>query len=192
MKDSQIAFQQNQVRFRAIFKQHYAKIVYYAMSFLHNEEKAKGIAQEVFASVWENIDKLEEEIQPYLFVLAKRRCLNTIRREKYKAEHKEFIAGNTIDREISYLALRDSCIENLLESEVNKIFKETLDLMPQKTKEAFCLNRFKNLTYKEIANIQGVSAKNIEYRIMSALRILRINLQEFLPVYLGILFYYVY
>lgn len=192
MSDSNNNMYQQQVRFKAIFKQHYSKIVYYAMSFLHDQEKAKGIAQEVFASVWENIDKLDDQVLPYLFVLAKRKSLNAIRKEKYKTEHKNYILGNSIDREIDYLSLQDSCIESLLESEVSRRFKETLDTMPPKTKEAFCLNRFKNLTYSEIAGIQGVTSKNIEYRIMSALRILRKNLQEFLPVCLGIILHRVF
>lgn len=192
MTDPNQLFQQNQVRFRAIFKQHYSKIVYYSMSFLHDQEKAKGITQEVFASVWENINKLDGEVLPYLFILAKRKCLNAIRKEKYREEHKNYVLGNSIEREIDYLALQDSCIENLLESEVHKRFNEALHQMPEKTREAFCLHRFKKLTYGEIANFQGVTVKNIEYRIMSALRILRKNLHEFLPACLGILYCCVY
>lgn len=187
MSDSTHTMHQHQVRFRAIFKQHYSKIVYYAMSFLHDQEKAKGIAQEVFASVWENMDKLDDEVLPYLFVLAKRKSLNALRKEKYRTEHKNYVIGNSIDREIDYVSLQDSCIEYLLESEVSKRFQQTLETMPEKTKEAFCLNRFKNLTYNEIADIQGVTSKNIEYRIMSALRILRKNMQEFLPACLGLI-----
>ncbi len=172
-------------RFRLLFKHHYPKIVYYAMSFLHNEEKARDVAQEVFASVWENIDKLGNEVLPYLFVLTKRKSLNILRKERYKDQHRNYLSKNQQEKEIDYIALKDSCIENLLESEISKCFYETLDKMPDKTKEAFCLNRFKNLTYNEIADVQGVTIKNIEYRIMCALRILRKNLQEFLPVILG-------
>lgn len=157
------------------------------MSFLHDEERAKGVAQEVFATVWENIEKLEEEVLPFLFVLTKRRCLNDLRKTKYKEEHKNHLTPSPVDREIGYIALKDSCIESLLESEMQKRFQQTLDQMPVKTREAFCLNRFQEKTYGEIADMQGVSVKNIEYRIMSALRILRKNLQEFLPVVLGAL-----
>lgn len=177
----------SQARFRSIFRQHYTKIVYYAMSFLHDPEKAKGVAQEVFASVWENMDKLNEEVLPYLFVLTKRRCLNKIRKAKYKAEYENYLSGNSADAEIDYNSLRDSCIETLLESEVNRKLKEALDKMPEKTREAFCLNRFKKMTYEEIASKHGCSPKNIEYRIMSALRILRNNLKEFLVISLWIM-----
>ena len=45
--------------------------------------------------------------------------------------------------------------------------------MPPKTKDAFILSRFKHKTYSEIAQIQNVSEKNIEYRISEALKILR-------------------
>lgn len=176
-----------QQKFKKIFQEHYSKIVFYAMSFLHDEERSKGVAQEVFASVWENIEKLDDEVLPYLFVLTKRRCLNDIRKIKYKEEHKNHVTSSAVDREIGYIALKDSCIETLLESEMQKRFEQTLEQMPDKTKEAFCLNRFEEKTYTEIADIQGVSVKNIEYRIMCALRILRKNLQEFLPLLLGLL-----
>jgi RNA polymerase sigma-70 factor (ECF subfamily) len=56
-----------------------------------------------------------------------------------------------------------------------------------KTQEAFILNRFKHRSYEEISKIQAVSVKNIEYRMMQAIRLLRRDLLEFFPLFLGFL-----
>ena len=43
------------------------------------------------------------------------------------------------------------------------------------------MHRFKNMSYKEIAEILGVSPKTIDYRIQQALKQLRIELKDYLP-----------
>ena len=59
-------------------------------------------------------------------------------------------------------------------------------LLPN-VREAFELNRFQNLTYNEIAERLGVSPKTIDYRIQQALKQLRIDLKEYLPLLLPFL-----
>ena len=60
-------------------------------------------------------------------------------------------------------------------------------MMPQKIKNSFCLNRFGNLKYEEIAKLDGVTVKTVEYRISVALRILRKKFKDYLPLFLGYL-----
>lgn len=57
--------------------------------------------------------------------------------------------------------------------------------MAPKTKEFFQLSRYRCKKNDEIAGIMGVSVKTVEYRIMSALRILRKNLKDYFPEYVG-------
>lgn len=49
------------------------------------------------------------------------------------------------------------------------------------------MHRFKNMSYKEIAGILGVSPKTIDYRIQQALKQLRIELKDYLPFLLPLL-----
>jgi DNA-directed RNA polymerase specialized sigma subunit, sigma24 homolog len=107
------------------------------------------------------------------------------KKEKQRQIHKEYLTSLTLKETINYHSLLNSGIETILRDEAYDIFYKTINTLPDKTKEAFCLNRFHNKTYNEIADIQKVSVKNIEYRIMSALKILRKNLSDFLPICLG-------
>ena len=49
------------------------------------------------------------------------------------------------------------------------------------------MNRFENLTYQEIADKAGVSSKTIAYRISQALKILRTELKDYIPLLLFLL-----
>lgn len=44
------------------------------------------------------------------------------------------------------------------------------------------MHRFKNMTYKEIASLLNVSPKTVDYRIQQALKLLRIELKDYLPL----------
>ena len=84
-------------------------------------------------------------------------------------------------------ALCDASADLLLTNEFMKKFSDSLSKLPEKTQEAFILNRFKHCSYEEISKKQAVSVKNIEYRMMQALKLLRRDLIEFFPVLLGLI-----
>ena len=65
--------------------------------------------------------------------------------------------------------------------------QEAVETLPESYKEAFVMHRFKNMSYKEIAEILGVSPKTIDYRIQQALKQLRIELKDYLPFLLPLL-----
>ena len=44
------------------------------------------------------------------------------------------------------------------------------------------------MSYKEIAEILGISPKTVDYRIQQALKQLRVDLKDYLPLLLPILF----
>jgi RNA polymerase sigma-70 factor (ECF subfamily) len=66
--------------------------------------------------------------------------------------------------------------------------QEAVETLPESYKEAFVMHRFKNMSYKEIAEILGISPKTVDYRIQQALKQLRVDLKDYLPLLLPILF----
>ena len=50
------------------------------------------------------------------------------------------------------------------------------------------MHRFRDMSYKEIAETLGVSPKAVDYRIQQALKQLRIDLKDYLPLLLPLLF----
>ncbi len=59
--------------------------------------------------------------------------------------------------------------------------------MPESYREAFMMHRFKDMSYKEIADVLNVSTQTVAYRIQQSLKLLRVSLKEYLPSLLWLL-----
>ena len=59
--------------------------------------------------------------------------------------------------------------------------------MKDSVRETFHLSRFRNMTNEEVARELGISVKTVEYRMSSALRILKKNLRDFIQIVVIIL-----
>lgn len=173
--------------FEEIYLKFLNKVIYYAYHYLSDMNKARCVAHDVFLSLWENRASIEVEgnLQSYILTITKNKCINILihksKEAKYSSNSEK--SFNSLNLE----ALTDSSADLLLTNEFVKKFKISLSKLPLKTQEAFILNRFKHRSYEEISKIQAVSVKNIEYRMMQAIRLLRRDLLEFFPLFLGFL-----
>jgi len=175
--------------FEEIYSNHLHKIQFFAYNYLQDFDSAKSLAQEVFISIWENWDAIdfEREILPYLLTLTKNRCLNLLRKKKVSQKYEDF-SKNQNQESLNYLTLLDSSSTMLYSQEIEELLRKTMNTMTDKVRRTFILNRFQGLSYKDIAEIEDVTVKAIEVRIMSALKLLRVKFKDYLPLLLGFLF----
>lgn len=169
--------------FEDIYRRHFKKVVYFAYRYLNDQEKAQNIAQDVFLALWGQMEVLDKngEVLPYLFILTKYRCLNWLRKEKQHLKFKSNILSNY---DISITALADESSTSLYQTEIEVLVNEALKKMPDKVKDTFVLSRFKDLKNKEIAALQNISVKTVEYRISFAFRVLRKILKDYVSIVL--------
>jgi RNA polymerase sigma-70 factor (ECF subfamily) len=59
-----------------------------------------------------------------------------------------------------------------------------MQVLPEKCREVFQLSRFEEKSYKEISEELNISVKTVENHIAKALRIMRSELSEYLPLLL--------
>jgi len=175
--------------FEHIYVENFYKIRSFCYNYIRDEAASKCAAQEVFITVWENRHNLDlsNNILPYLFVLAKNRCLNILKQNKVRQKHSDYCFKHT-NESVNFSALKDSTINKLYSAEIEHLFVQAMDKLPEKVKSTYSLSRQNNYKYDEIAEIQGISIKTVEYRIMYALRVLRIVLKDYLPILLGYIF----
>jgi RNA polymerase sigma-70 factor (ECF subfamily) len=65
-----------------------------------------------------------------------------------------------------------------------------LNELPEQCRTIFQMSRFEELKYREIAERMGLSVKTIENQMGKALRILRLELADFLSlILLGLMYY---
>ena len=70
--------------------------------------------------------------------------------------------------------------------ELARNIEAALSRLPESYREAFEMNRFQNLTYNEIAEKLNVSSKTVDYRIQQALKLLRVELKDYLPLLMAL------
>ena len=66
--------------------------------------------------------------------------------------------------------------------ELQKQIQEAILRLPSSYREAFIMHRFHDMSYKEIAVQLNISPKTVDYRIQQALKQLRIELKDYLPL----------
>ena len=70
--------------------------------------------------------------------------------------------------------------DKIFSTEIQHIVNKALDKMPPQSREIFMLSRNSNLPTKKIAEQQNISLKTVEFHITKALRILRVELKDYL------------
>lgn len=163
--------------FDTFFLRHYPALYSYANQFVERED-AEEIAQEIMIWFWENrtMPVWETSLISYLFKAVKNRCITLINRNDLKQRILQTLYegdDHLFDDPDFYVV-----------EELSQKIQSALEALPSNYREAFEMNRFQKLTYKEIASQLNVSSKTVDYRIQQALKQLRIDLKDYLPLIL--------
>lgn len=168
--------------FETIFNDHYEKLCRYAQSFLGDKDEAEEAVQASYLGIWEKRAALDitDSIKAYLFRTVRNRCLNAIKHEKVKQEH---VIHETHHKEKT----RESVAEAVAANELEQRIAEAVRQLPEQCRLVFKLSRFEEMRYQEIADQLNISVKTVENQMGKALKLMRTQLQEFLPALLFIL-----
>ena len=78
--------------------------------------------------------------------------------------------------------------ENALSADdIEVILNNAINSLPEKCREVFILSRMEGLKYREIAERLNISTKTVENQIITALRKLRVELKDYLPLFIFII-----
>lgn len=171
--------------FESIFKSYYNYLFNYSNQILKNAVAAEDIVEITFINFWENRNNilLETSVKSYLFKSAFNNCLNYIKHlqvmERYELYFKHHIetddSGNIISDNYP--------LSQLIEKEQDLILELALKDLPDHCRKVFLLSRYENLKNEEIAVKLNISVNTVRTQISRALHKLRVQLQEYLPVF---------
>ena len=167
----------NERIFEEIFRKYYQSLCNYANSILKEMDEAEEVVQNLFLSIWEKRNDLEINIslKSYLYRAVHNHCLNRIKHLKVREEYQQY-AVNFYDA--SYESVSQTVMKNELETKI----EEAIRKLPEQCRLIFRMSRFEELKYHEIAEQLELSPKTVENQIGKALKILRVELAEYLPL----------
>lgn len=143
--------------------------------------ESEEIVQDVMMWLWENRKSLvaDMSLKSLLFTIVRNKCLNTISHIQVKQQVHERLYAKFQEQ----FENPDFYIGELM-ALASKAIRE----LPDEYRKAFEMNRFEEMTYNEIAERTGVSPKTIAYRISQALKILRTELKDYIPLLVWLLY----
>ena len=167
--------------YEQLYSDSFAMLYHLCLQYTHDEKVAEEIVQDTFLKLWEVRETLNDQIniRNFLYTITKNNCLNYLRDQKIKLKHQENL--KYLEMQFNYEALEK--LGNYIQFEELRIkIDDTISKLPPEIIETFKLSRFEEMSYKEIAQRQGISIKTVESRISKALRILRVELKYYLSI----------
>ena len=171
----------DQKAFDTLFRRYYPMLCAYGHRFVELED-AEEIVEDSLLWTWENRETLviESSLNSYLFKMVYRRALNKLAHidATQRADTRFYEEMQEMLQDTDYYQIE----------ELVKRIEDAIAALPESYREAFVMHRFRDMSYKEIAETLGVSPKTIDYRIQQALKQLRVDLKDYLPLLLPLLF----
>ncbi|MDR1882575.1 MAG: RNA polymerase sigma-70 factor [Prevotella sp.] len=165
--------------FEHAFDLYYRSLCKYLLLFTDDFGMIEDTVQSIYIKLWEDKDTVSiNYIKTYLFVSAKNRILNSIRDRQKRRDllHDYFV--NELAKEQA-----DEIIDI---DEFISLVEKSVDELPPKTKNVYCLSRYGNMSYKEIANRENISVKTVENHISKALQRINKRLKTYYKKVFGI------
>ena len=163
----------------------YSNLLYkVAIGFMHDQQAADDIVQDVFIKLWESAPKLnfdKTQLSTWLYRVTVNHCINQVKRQKFKSlfqDLSKFTRKNddgAIEVEIqdNFSLNPQQYTEN---QELRQIIEKAINSLPKKQRIAFILTKYRNMSAKQAAEIMDTSPANVDVLVHRAKK----NLQKFI------------
>ena len=161
-----------------LFSYYYSGLVAFATKYVEDKDQAEDIVQEFFFRLWKEREKLSinQSLKSYLFTSVKNRCFDAFRHKEVMNKARDYFKNMAVSE--------DSESDFLVESELRDQINQAIEKLPKKCRQVFVMNRFEGLKPDEIAEKENISVRTVEGHIGKALKLLRNELQPYLPAYI--------
>lgn len=157
--------------FKSLYEEHSKSLHDFLYYKFGQEVSAGDKVQDAFVALWNNCKQVtQQKAKSYLFTVANNLALNDMKHKK--VVHKFQLIKPRSKTEINPEFL-------LEEKQYLERYQKALALLGEEQRVAFLLNKVEGKSHQEIADLLGVTKKVVEYRIYTALKQLKLNLDDF-------------
>nr|WP_244205927.1 RNA polymerase sigma-70 factor [Parabacteroides acidifaciens] len=161
--------------FRSLFFKFFSSLCVFAHRYIEQWETCEDIVQDTFFKIWKNRKKMiiNTSGRNLLLTSVRNSCVDYLRKQEIETSwiQKKSLHKTEYSTDDLYATVE---LENMLNA--------ALSNLPENIRQVFEMSRFEGLTYTEIATQQRISIKTVEAYITKALKQLRIELKDYLPL----------
>ena len=171
--------------FSEIYQIYFPKLVRFAREYVVSTEDAENIVQDIFMYLWEHPDISASltNLNAFLFTLVKNKCIDFYRHKSFIDSKRESL-DNLQERELKLKmeALMQFDENIFTEKEIDELLAKAIEHLPEKCRQVFILSRMNGLKHEEIATQLNISVHTVQNHIVTALRKLKVELKDYLPL----------
>ncbi len=164
--------------FAELFKFYQNYLFKICFSYVHNEQEALDLMQEIFIKLYKNIDKYDERypFHPWIRRITVNTCINE------KRKRSPILVPLSTDDEsmnIEDQLAAEQDIEQEVEShDMARIIKEHIDCLQEKQRMVIILRYYEDLSYEEIAELLHMPLGTVKTNLYRAKNALKDRLYE--------------
>lgn len=161
----------NQEAFEKLVIKHKNNIIYFISKYTKNTQIAEDISQDVFVYLLVNKNQYDFQysFKTYLYMIAKCRAINYVKREKRIIHIKDY--------ENRYIE-EDNLEEEIFKEEDSQSVRKVINQLKPDYQVAIYLTSFEGLKYKEVAKIMNKNMNQIKVLVNRAKKKMKILLEK--------------
>lgn len=163
-----------------IVSEYRSSVIRICRGYVGSIEDAEDIAQDVFVELFRSADRFrgDASLATWIYRIAITRSINFLRdnRKKFRVYRSTNFAGEKV-LENSQSSLRVDT--EMINADHRKALHFAIDRLPANQKKVFILNKYEDLSYKDIADVLEISHSSVESLIFRAKQSLQKSLAEY-------------
>lgn len=151
-----------------LYLRYAAKVRDFAFRLLGDSVEAEDITHDIFLRVWEQRKTVGNvmSFKGYLFRMTRNAIFNAFKHRQVESKYQaQAVAGGT-----EAPADTDDRVST---NDLMEMIDLAVSNMPEQRRKVFCMSRYENMSYNDIAEALNISPKTVQYHISGALAELR-------------------
>ncbi len=145
----------------------------FCLSYLSDDQLAEDVTQDTFAKLIPDGDLPAGDVKPWLYKVARNRCLDILRRhQRSPTHHRQFRTG--FDAPLASSGPQTKAARQ----ERQRLIRDIVSSMPEDYRSVLTLKHFEGLSRAEIAESLGVTETVVKGRLVRASEYLREQLRQ--------------
>jgi RNA polymerase sigma-70 factor (ECF subfamily) len=168
-----------EMEFWGIYDQYYAKVRKFILALVKDQWVADDLIQETFLRVQQNLGTLKDssKLSSWIFRIAYNLCQDHFR--QWKAARRKGSTGMEQIEGLEEAFIQELFIQKELEQrEMGECVQNQIDLLPEPLRTVLVLFDIMECSHQEIADILGITVKNVKVRVHRARQKLKPILEE--------------
>jgi RNA polymerase sigma-70 factor (ECF subfamily) len=168
------------MEFWDIYDQYYVRVRRFILALVKDEWVADDLIQETFLKIQNNLKSLKDpsKLSPWIFRIAYNLCQDHFRQLKRSRKEERIDQEETEDFKETLIQKGSNIQKELEQRQMGECVQNQINLLPESLRTVLVLFDIMEFNHQEIADILGITVKNVKVRLHRARKKLKPILEE--------------